>query len=359
MKPLDGYKFVDSLAEVTSYLDKDVIERSLLETMLEYSDSKELRLYRVIGHEKNNALALMAYGKDNEVITLENEDRTEQLADIFKQRIQQAIDKNISTIIEPSECDDLYHIIFPATNRNHKVFAVLIQTNDRVNYRNQQLFHAMLKVYSNYLELIDKSSRDKLTQLLNRETLESEINRILIRYNTAEHNRLKFPDYSSDDNRKSLKDSSYWLGVLDIDHFKVINDQFGHLYGDDILILVARLMEKSIREYDSCFRYGGEEFVIIMVADTQQSAHEGFERIRTDIFNHSYAELSKLSVSIGYTQITKQAYYNDVIEEADMALYYAKKHGRNQVQYYRNLVEQKAINGFDEAKVRGGDIDFF
>ncbi|MBF0265638.1 MAG: GGDEF domain-containing protein [Gammaproteobacteria bacterium] len=359
MKPVDGYKFVDSLAEVTSYLDKDIIERSLLQTLTEYADSKELRLYRVIENDANVGLALMAYSKGKVIDTLDNEIRNQTLPDRFNEKIQEAIDENIPTIVMPNESDKQYHIIFPASNRSKSVFAVLIQSNDKINYRNQQLIHAMLKVYSNYLELIDKSCRDKLTQLLNRETLDSEITRILIRNNSTESNILKYPDYSPEDKRKSLKNSTFWLGVVDIDHFKSINDNFGHLYGDDILILVARLMEKSIRDYDSCFRYGGEEFVIIMLANEQQTAKDGFERIRKEIFNHSYADLASLSVSIGYTQITNQLYPADVIEQADNALYYAKEHGRNQVQYYQELVDKNEIEANDDEKIEAGDIDFF
>jgi two-component system cell cycle response regulator len=70
-----------------------------------------------------------------------------------------------------------------------------------------------------------------------------------------------------------------WLGVIDIDHFKLINDTYGHLYGDEVLILVARLMMRScVRVDDLVYRYGGEEFVVMLKAANEHNAMMAFDR---------------------------------------------------------------------------------
>jgi len=360
MKNINGVEFVNSLAEVTRNSDKDVIERSLLQSLLDFTTSSELRLYRVLGSESNKGLALMAYAKNNVIDTLDVEIKDTQLPEEFKQIINKTLSTSSTQILYSPGNDGMYHIIYPALdNSDSEIFAILIQSSVELDFDNQRMIHGFLKVYSNYLELIDKTRRDKLTQLLNRETLDAEITRILIRNNTAESNILKLPDYAENDQRYTVKNSTYWLGVVDIDFFKKINDNYGHLYGDEILILVSRLLEKNIRDYDSAFRFGGEEFVIIIATDDKHRAEYTFERIRLEINNHPYADIDNLSVSIGFTQITDQINPSDVIEQADSALYYAKRNGRNQAHLYEKLVEEGHIKKYSEDDIKDGGIDFF
>lgn len=70
------------------------------------------------------------------------------------------------------------------------------------------------------------------------------------------------------------------MGVLDIDHFKSINDRFGHLYGDEVLLLLSRIMRKNFREGDLLFRYGGEEFIVLLQNVDEERAKCVLERLR-------------------------------------------------------------------------------
>ena len=362
MKKFNTIDFVDSLAEITRHYDRDVIERSLLKTLCEVaaqdSDTRtEFRIYRVLNNCENPALALMSYVKNNVIDTLDHEIKNPVLPEVLFNAILCVIETQRIQIIDPQDTDEKY-VIYPAIDKNGEVFALLIHTCEHLEYDNQRLIHALLKVYSNYLELIDKASRDKLTQLLNRETLHAEITRILIRNGMPRNNVLKFKSYPSGDARQSDDNSVYWLAVLDIDFFKNINDSYGHLYGDEILILVARLIDKNIRNSDFAFRYGGEEFVIILLAKDIECAKMAFERIRMVINKHSYAKVDNLSVSVGVTCINHQGDPVAVIEEADQALYYAKKHGRNQTQFYAELLQQNLIAQHQDA-TPSGNVDFF
>jgi len=360
MKSFNSIKFVDSLAEVTSHQDREVLERSLLKTLSEFTPEAEYRFYRVLHSlSDKTALALIAYAKDNIIDSLSNEIKESNLHESFFESINLAIETKAVQIINKSEVDEQIHIIYPAVNSSDESFAVLIQSCDKIDFEHQHLAHGLLKVYANYLELIDKARRDKLTQLLNRETLDSEVTRILIRNNTAEHNILKLPVNSDVETRRTAKNSSFWLGILDIDFFKKINDSYGHLYGDEILILVARLLEKNIRDNDFAFRFGGEEFVIILLSDNRETAKDAFERIRMEINKHPYANVEGLSISAGVSQITNQMNPTEVIEEADKALYYAKENGRNQVQFYAKLVEDKLIHIDEVDTSEFSEVDFF
>jgi two-component system, cell cycle response regulator len=359
VKKFNNIEFVDSLAEVTSHFEQDVIERSLLRTLVDFAPASEYRLYRILSHDSEVGLALTAYAKNNIIETLEHEIKNIKLPEVFRCSIQKAVETQSIQIINDPKIDTKTHLIYPAMDKNNENYSVLIQSNFDLNFENQRLIHALLKVYSNYLELIDKTRRDKLTQLLNRETLDAEITRLLMRNNTPESNILKFPDYPESDARRTVKNSTYWLGLIDIDFFKKINDTYGHLYGDEVLILVARLLDQSIREYDLAYRFGGEEFVIIAVSDELETANLAFERIRKVVNEHPYANVEGLSVSIGYSQITNQISPSDVISEADTALYYAKNNGRNQVQFYSELVDKGLIEKTNESDFESGGVDFF
>lgn len=125
------------------------------------------------------------------------------------------------------------------------------------------------------------------------------------------------------------------LLMLDIDHFKSINDTLGHLVGDVVLREIARLSVSGLREIDLLARYGGEEFVIALVDTSRDMAVVVAERIRKTIEAtpvYAYDELIKATISIGVAVYPEDGVTSDaLIEAADKALYEAKQQGRNRV----------------------------
>ncbi|MBC8055012.1 MAG: GGDEF domain-containing protein, partial [Rhizobiales bacterium] len=131
---------------------------------------------------------------------------------------------------------------------------------------------------------------------------------------------------------------SYWLGVIDIDHFKRVNDSFGHLIGDEVLLLLSRLMRGSLRARDQLYRFGGEEFVALVRCNGPDSASLAFERLRVNTERYLFPQVEHVTVSVGFTEIVAGDTPSGAFERADKAVYYAKAHGRNQVQYHAALV---------------------
>lgn len=97
------------------------------------------------------------------------------------------------------------------------------------------------------------------------------------------------------------------------------------------------------RVNDLVFRYGGEEFVVIVNADDIENAHRAFERLRKNIAHYKFPQLSKVTVSIGFVEIIKQISPKEIIYAADQALYFVKNHGRNNTKNYHILIEQGNI----------------
>lgn len=123
--------------------------------------------------------------------------------------------------------------------------------------------------------------------------------------------------------------------MIDIDHFKRVNDDFGHLIGDKVIQKVAQSIKNHLSEIDIAVRYGGEEFVVVIVNKAQHEAQAIAEQIRIAISNLKLKQknsdnfLPQISVSIGIAETKHEKHWQDLIQRADKALYEAKLSGRN------------------------------
>jgi diguanylate cyclase (GGDEF)-like protein len=146
--------------------------------------------------------------------------------------------------------------------------------------------------------------------------------------------------------RAERKQQKFALLMIDIDHFKVLNDTFGHHVGDQLLRDVTSILMKDMREVDTVARYGGEEFVIILPETTETGAVFVAQRLRRAVdqakfFAGSPHSVQHLTISIGVAVYDTDAQFKrDLIEFADAALYAAKHAGRNRVMCYSELSKQ-------------------
>jgi diguanylate cyclase (GGDEF)-like protein len=137
--------------------------------------------------------------------------------------------------------------------------------------------------------------------------------------------------------QKSLADRGRYSFVAcyaDLDHFKRVNDHFGHNVGDLVLQKFAQLTKEAIREVDFVSRFGGEEFLLVMVDTTLENAIKAVERVRQGIEEFSFGDMApglKITVSLGVTAYHPGESIDNLIHRADEALYEAKKLGRNQM----------------------------
>lgn len=120
------------------------------------------------------------------------------------------------------------------------------------------------------------------------------------------------------------------IAVVDIDHFKKVNDLFGHDIGDDVLIAVSKTLSSFIGSNDLIGRYGGEEFVIFLPNHRGESAQTLFELMSSTIENEASASLPcPVTISIGYYELNTEDTLQNCFNKADSALYVAKRNGRN------------------------------
>ena len=175
---------------------------------------------------------------------------------------------------------------------------------------------------------------------MNRSTFDRDLERFLRKSRNSDDSH-KQADAGRPRRRRA--GAQNWLAALDIDFFKRVNDAYGHLYGDEVLLLFANLMRESFRDYDKLFRFGGEEFIVILCSTDCAGACTTFERFRRRVEDHTFPQVGKITVSIGVTEICGKVVPLEILEHADEALYYAKDNGRNQVCHYEGLIESGAL----------------
>lgn len=119
------------------------------------------------------------------------------------------------------------------------------------------------------------------------------------------------------------------LMLLDIDHFKAVNDTYGHKVGDEVLVNLGATLTKELRGTDEVFRWGGEEFVALLEETPQSRLKEVAERVRLAVQNATLYQHGPITISIGATHVTPQDDEDSVYQRADKALYASKEAGRN------------------------------
>jgi len=126
--------------------------------------------------------------------------------------------------------------------------------------------------------------------------------------------------------------SQVGLLLLDIDHFKQINDSHGHSRGDEVLRRIGKLLRELTREIDTVARVGGEEFAILLPGIDEQGAVTAAERIRKKVQSHQWKH-GAVTMSIGVTVLKDGDDRERVLNRVDRALYQAKRNGRNRIEH--------------------------
>ncbi|MEN4052438.1 MULTISPECIES: GGDEF domain-containing protein [Sulfurimonas] len=192
------------------------------------------------------------------------------------------------------------------TEKFDEIQSYMLEEVEKANAIISQLTHQIK-------ELEDDSNLDALTKVFNRRALERYLKKIM--------------------QKGSLKHELYLL-ILDIDDFKSVNDMYGHIVGDKVLIFIANLLRSTLRDGDKIFRYGGEEFVIILNRITKEKCQEITQRILQTISTSKliYKDNSvNVTTSIGVTKYIEGDTPDSLIDRADKALYHSKERGKNQL----------------------------
>ncbi len=174
---------------------------------------------------------------------------------------------------------------------------------------------------------------------------------------TRLHNRYSFLDaWKIAFDKHKLEGMPIAILFLDIDHFKKVNDTYGHAFGDDVLARLGSIIRLSLRKCDLSCRYGGEEFVVFLSRNDTAEAHAVARKIMDEIARSSFAQHPEFafSASIGIMAGVPQDHdtFMEYIENADRALYAAKKNGRNRIEEYQTSETAQIIQQWPDTPVQ-------
>lgn len=303
------------------------LTRYLVERLHEEFQPSQASVFEVFGIPGNYSFDAVAGLQDITIRRFDYEDSSERIKTDVSQYLS-AIKSGHPVIAHPDTSRE--DIAIPIASQHGPFRMLIIDDISESPQRRTQLFQVS-ELYASLIALHDSHERDPLTGLLNRQTFNHIYERTA---HTCKKQQLQM-----------------FLAVFDIDHFKRVNDSYGHLFGDEVLLQFAQLMQNSFRYNDALFRFGGEEFIALIKCETSECAEHALNRFRTTIEQHEFPRVGQITVSIGYAEASVSKFPNTVIGHADTALYHAKEHGRNQVVDYRNIHPREPATE--------GEIDLF
>jgi diguanylate cyclase (GGDEF)-like protein len=344
---MDGLPQVaDHLAELTAFRDRDVLDTTLVGVLRDLLRPLSVMVCHHVGEGNEQRWLVRARLREGDVaasadsvwVELDElprlEDHPARLACLRQQ--------------EPIEVAGPTHVTcFPLLTDLDAVGVLEVETRGDLNAEQLRTVSSMLRVYRNMQGLLDYSERDMLTGLLNRKTFDD------VFYKTcAVTAQSQVP---AEARRTPREELHAYLGVIDIDHFKLVNDRHGHLIGDEVLLLLSRLMRACFRFHDRLYRFGGEEFVVLLRCASDQHAAHAFERLRAATEAYAFPQVGCITVSIGFTAVRQGDNPSVAFERADKAVYWAKAHGRNRVAEHDDLVARgELVEGR-----KTGDVELF
>ncbi len=340
-----------NLGAMTAIRDTYLVEQSLLRTLGPLLGVTDTTLYRT--DDAGRVVRTLHHYRQVSTERADGpriEERIEELIhqDALPEEIENIIE-NVRILDRPCtrRCGSDQLICYPLRGGATIQGFFLLRRDRELSPTEDATVNGVLEVFANFYQLLDTSQRDKLTGLLNRYSLELNLDRL---WNLLNVHQRKSRSRSVDGEAPM----QYWLGVIDVDHFKRINDKHGHLIGDEVLVVVGRLLKAAFRRSDLLYRFGGEEFVAVIAAQDLETAALAFERARKKIEGFEFPQVGHLTMSGGFAGADPSILPQEVLNRADSALYEAKAAGRNRVLHYETLVREGVIK-----EIPAGSVDLF
>ncbi len=353
------HDLLNSVAATTAHRDRDDLDRAVALLLLRFLETKSVTVLRLVDDGTSKRVARrIRLSQLPGVSGADSLDDTAELPVLTDFPAWQECAASNQVVRCANQGDGSLTTIFPVQGASEVVGLLVVETAAPLAPREADLVQGILGIVKNHLALLDYGELDTLTGLLNRKTFESHFHKLCQRLAPPEGaESLAGQSAPGGTERRTAaqgRDPS-WLALIDIDHFKSINDGYGHLFGDEVLLLVSRLMRRSLRGADHLFRFGGEEFVVVLDRASESGVQIVFERLRAAVEQHKFPQVGRVTISIGYTRINPRDISTTCVERADGALYYAKSHGRNNVRSWEELRAAGQLT----PRAGVGDIELF
>ncbi len=347
-------ELISHVVRISAHRDRTKINAAMLDAVNDLFKPLQLTIYRCYSSKRKTIIFACA--------GVSRKERFLRNAYLPDRHYCQSIDRDpmlgrcyreMSAVLDVLE-DGSHRVIFPVTRLDELIYLIDLTLPNEFSADQRVSLMGLIEYFGNHIALLDYGESDTLTGLSSRKTFDKHLFELLgqaVTDDPATHT------HGAPRRRLANKGhNTHWLAVCDIDHFKNVNDNFGHLIGDEVLIMLGRVMRNSFRFDDQLFRFGGEEFVALLQPTDLDSAMATLERFRSDVERQVFSRVGHVTISIGFSRLQPNDTPPDAIDRADEALYFAKRHGRNRVECYETLIASQQLVA---REITRGEIELF
>ncbi|WP_076412897.1 GGDEF domain-containing protein [Shewanella sp. UCD-KL12] len=313
---------LDSLVQLTEQRQLESLTKSLISTVEQFVDPISVKIFDI--QIANRELEEIAIPKEFTVAANQHSFDKDELSD--REQGSACFVKCVSSLSTCYSKDAVPAQIAIPITLNECVVKVLWVKLVQLTEVSINLLKGLAKVYENFLSIVIECETDELTGLLNRKAFER-------RLKLADSNVFQLASVSEE------LVECHWLCIFDIDKFKSINDTYGHLYGDEILLDLVKVMESVFSQHDAMFRFGGDEFVLLLAPCTRTEMLARCLQFQSEL-SRFHGNKIQVTVSMGITQVSSDEQASSLLLKADQTLYHIKETGRNRVEVYEDLLAQ-------------------
>jgi diguanylate cyclase (GGDEF)-like protein len=357
------HTLIDHLIALTDHRDRDHLELTLSKALIALLPIDRVVMARVVSEDGVrrwlDIASLDARGGGKVVDPLRVDFATLHPVEDNKDRLQ-CIQNRAQVEVAWAGEDGPRITYLPLFNdsRNSDEGVVEVHTGGPLTHDQALTIGAMLHVFRNMYNLLAYSDRDALTGLLNRKALDDTFYSAVLEEMDAgldpRSQALAAPVAPGQERRHRVP-PNYWLGTVSVDNFPVLSDQHGHLIGEEVLLLVARILHNTFRTYDRIYRFGGDQFAVLMHCPDEALVLAAFERFRVNMEKFNFPQVGRVTACAGFTRVSADDSPSTALERAERAVDYAQHHGYNKVFSHGDLVRK----GFFEAGTKTGAVDLF
>ncbi len=353
---------IEHIIKLTDHRDRDLLELTLSKAMISMLPIQRIVIARVMSEEGERrwleVARLDAKGGGKLAAPMQVDFQTLAKLEDAPDRLKCLQRREMVEIAWAGDDGPRINML-PLFSESRKDDEGVIEVHSEAALMPEQLhvIEQLRRVYRNMYSLLEYSDRDALTGLLNRKSLDDAFYSAILEELDGLTGALKqscIPKGVAQDRRHRVP-VNYWLGSVVVDNFAVINDTHGHLIAEEVLLLVARIMNNTFRTYDRIYRFDGEHFGVLMHCPDEALVLTAFERFRANVEKFNFPQVGRVTVSCGFTSVMAEDSPSSALEKTLSAVDFAQRSGRNRVCSHVGLVRR----GFFGDLPTGGAVDTF
>jgi diguanylate cyclase (GGDEF)-like protein len=353
----------EHLIKLTDHRDRNLLELTLAKALIELLPLQRVVIAKVVSEEGVNrwleVTTLDARGGGKVVDPLRVDFQALPPVEDSKDRLQCVRTRDAVVIAWAGEAGPriTYLPLFDGT-RVVEEGVLEIHSPQALVSEQLEVVGQLLQVFRNMYNLLAYSDRDGLTGLLNRKALDDTFySAVLEEMDHGEHgvNQLGDAVAVTGQERRHRVPPNYWLGTVTVDFYGAISEKSGHLIAEEVLLLVARILNNTFRTYDRIYRLGGEQFAVLMHCPDEALVLAAFERFRANMEKFNFPQVGHATACGGFTRVSPDDSPSTALERSERSVDYAQQQGGNKVFSHAELVR----NGVFEDHPNIGAVDLF